>query len=107
MRLILEYFLLLPLNFIPFVGTALFLIIVGRRAGPFHHFRYLKLRGMHEKERKVWWGKRMWTYTWFGSVALGLQLIPVLSMFFLLSTATGSAVWATHLEEERRSGEDA
>lgn len=31
-----------------------------------------------------------------------LQLIPVLSMFFLLTTACGSALWAVKLEEQRR-----
>jgi hypothetical protein len=62
---------------------------------------------MGEEERKVWWKERKWRYGWFGTVALCLQLIPVLSMFFLLSTATGSAIWATDLEEERRLQEEA
>lgn len=42
----------------------------------------------------------------FGTVALVLQLIPVLSMFFLLTTAAGAALWAADLakqEEEERA----
>ena len=38
----------------------------------------------------------------FGTIALLLQLIPVLSMFFLLTTAAGSALWVVKLEEQKR-----
>jgi hypothetical protein len=34
-----------------------------------------------------------------------LQLIPVLSMLFLLTTAVGSALWAADLEKQRRQQE--
>lgn len=36
-----------------------------------------------------------------------LQLVPVLSMFFLLTTAAGSALWAVKLEEQKRLIEEA
>lgn len=35
-------------------------------------------------------------------MALILQLVPVLSMLFLLTTAAGAALWAARLEEQRR-----
>jgi hypothetical protein len=70
------------------------------------------------KERNAEIRLRRWKYTWyvdllsmgdyvlicgrFGTIALLLQLIPVLSMFFLLTTAAGSALWAVKLEEQRR-----
>lgn len=34
-------------------------------------------------------------------MALCLQLVPVLSMFFLLTTAVGSALWVVKLEEQK------
>lgn len=34
-------------------------------------------------------------------MALVLQLVPVLSMFFLLTTAAGSAMWAVDIERRR------
>jgi hypothetical protein len=37
----------------------------------------------------------------FGTVALILQLVPPLSMVFLMSTAVGSALWAVDLENKR------
>ena len=35
----------------------------------------------------------------FGTSALMLQLVPVLSMFFLLTTTVGSALMVVHMEE--------
>ena len=46
-------------------------------------------------------------YMWFGTVALLLQLIPVLSMFFLITTAAGSALWAADMEDKKRRQENA
>lgn len=102
LRQILEFVILLPLNLIPFVGVPLFLILTGYRAGPFHHWRYFKLRGFDKKERKEYVKRRQLKYTWFGSVALTLQLIPVLSMFFLMTSAAGSALWVAQMERQRR-----
>ena len=34
-----------------------------------------------------------------------LQLVPMLSMVFLMTTAAGSALWVTKLEERRRNAE--
>lgn len=37
----------------------------------------------------------------FGTVALFLQLLPPFSMFFLMTTAAGSALWAAAIEDRR------
>jgi uncharacterized protein involved in cysteine biosynthesis len=105
-RQIAEFILFLPLNFIPVVGTPAFLILTGARAGPLHHWRYFKLRGLTRKERNAEIKSRRLKYTWFGSVALLLQLVPILSMFFLLTTAAGSALWVVKLEEQKALVED-
>jgi hypothetical protein len=39
-------------------------------------------------------------------VYLFLQLIPVMSMFFLMTAAASSALWAADLETQRRRQED-
>ena len=105
-RQIAELVLFLPLNLIPVVGTPMFLIMTGYRAGPFQHWRYYKLLGFDKEERKAFIKKRQLRYTWFGTVALVLQLVPVLSMFFLLTTAAGSALWAVKMEKRRKWAED-
>lgn len=88
------------------MGTPVFFVIVGKRGGPFHHFRYLKLLGMHEKERDAYIKTRKWRYTWFGTVAIALQYVPVLSMLFLLTTAAGAALWAADIEKKKRREEE-
>ncbi|RMZ78880.1 hypothetical protein DV738_g3563, partial [Chaetothyriales sp. CBS 135597] len=102
LRQIVEFVILLPLNLVPFVGVPLFLFLTGYRAGPFHHWRYFKLHGFSKKERSEYIRQRQLKYTWFGTVAMVLQLVPGLSMFFLLTTAAGSALWATRMERAKR-----
>lgn len=100
-RQIVEFIIFLPLNLIPFVGTPIFLFLTGYRAGPLHHWRYFRLLGYAKKERKQFVKARKLRYTWFGTAALLLQLVPVLSMLFLLTTAAGSALWVVRLERVR------
>ncbi|KAJ7157563.1 hypothetical protein C8R43DRAFT_996932 [Mycena crocata] len=101
LRLTLEFILFLPLTFIPLGGGPLYCLALGRRAGPFHHYRYFKLLGLNAKQRAAFVKKRQWKYTWFGMVSLLLQLIPVLSMLFLLTTAAGAALWAADLSRKK------
>lgn len=102
-RQIFEFIVFLPLNLIPVAGTPMFLIITGYRAGPLHHWRYFKLLDYTKKERNAFIKKRQLKYTWFGTVALLLQLIPVFSMLFLLTTAAGSALWVVRLEAGKKA----
>ncbi|KAI4597859.1 hypothetical protein KJ359_004136 [Pestalotiopsis sp. 9143b] len=97
---IVELIFWLPLNLIPYVGTPAFIMITGARLGTFAHYRWYELHGLSKKERKLEIRKRMWEYLWFGTVAMLLELIPVLSFFFLLTSTTGSALWAAKLEHK-------
>lgn len=106
-RQIVEFIILLPVNLIPIVGVPIFLFLTGYRAGPFHHWRYFKLLELSKKDRQGYIRKRQMKYTWFGTVALLLQLVPVLSMLFLLTTAAGSALWVSKMEKARRAREAA
>ncbi|KAJ5536986.1 hypothetical protein N7513_010172 [Penicillium frequentans] len=102
LRQIVEFIVLLPLNFIPVAGTPMFLILTGYRAGPFHHWRYFQLLDFTKQERKASVSRRQLQYTTFGTVALILQLIPPFSMLFLITTAAGAALWASELEQKRQ-----
>ncbi|KAF7174126.1 hypothetical protein CNMCM6106_008247 [Aspergillus hiratsukae] len=101
LRQIIEFIILLPLNFIPVAGTPMFLLLTGYRAGPFHHWRYFQMLDLSKKQRKERIRRRQLQYTTFGTVALILQLIPALSMFFLMTTAVGSALWVRDIENKR------
>ncbi|GAB7341269.1 hypothetical protein MBLNU457_7543t1 [Dothideomycetes sp. NU457] len=103
-RQIAEFVLLLPLNFIPYAGVPLFLLLTGYRAGPLLMWRYFKLKGMDKRARKAFVKQkgRSWEFMWFGTAHLILQLIPVASLLFLLTSAVGSALWATDMEDRER-----
>jgi hypothetical protein len=47
---IINYLMFLPLNFIPVVGTLIFLYLQGKRYGPPMHNRYFQLKGMSNFE---------------------------------------------------------
>jgi hypothetical protein len=63
-RQIAEFVILLPLNFVPYVGVPLFLLLTGYRAGPLQHWRYFKLREFDKKQRNAYIKKKRWEYTW-------------------------------------------
>jgi hypothetical protein len=54
-RQIAEFVILLPVNFVPYVGY---------RAGPFQHWRYFQLLGYDRKQRDAFVSKKRWQYTW-------------------------------------------
>lgn len=101
-RQIIEFAILLPLTFVPFAGVPLFLLGTGYRAGPLLNWRYYALKGFTRKERNAFIKakKRRFEYMWFGAVYMVLQLIPGLSIMFLLTSAAGSALWSVHVESE-------
>ncbi|KAJ4347190.1 uncharacterized protein N0V89_011129 [Didymosphaeria variabile] len=106
-RQIAEFVILLPLNFVPYFGVPLFLLLTGYRAGPLQHWRYFKLLDFNKQERDAFVRRRRWQYTWYGTVYLLLQLVPGLSMFFLLTAAVSSSLWAADMESKRREQENA
>jgi len=55
----------LPLNFVPWVGVPLFLVLTGYRAGPLLMWRFFALKGFTKKERNVYIKRRKWSYTWY------------------------------------------
>lgn len=104
-RQIAEFLILLPLNLVPYVGVPIFLLLTGYRAGPLQHWRYFQLLGYDRKQRNAIISRRRWQYTWYGTAYLFLQLVPPFSMFFLMTAAVSSALWASDLENERRQRE--
>lgn len=99
---IVELVMFLPLNLIPYVGTPAFILITGARLGKLAHYRWFQLRGLSKAEQKKELKRLSWENIWFGLVAMVLELIPILSFFFLLTTSTGAALWTVRMEQEAR-----
>lgn len=103
LKQIIELIVFLPFNFVPYVGTPIFIMITGWRLGKLSHHRWFKLRGLNKKEIKGELRLRRWEYLWFGTVAMILEIIPVLNFFFLLTTTAGAAMWVAKMEDRART----
>lgn len=99
-KAIIRYFLYLPLNLIPVVGTVLFVILQGRKFGPTAHARYFQLKQMKKSEREDFIAKRKAAYTSFGVPAVLLELVPIAGIFFAFTNTVGAALWAADLEQK-------
>jgi hypothetical protein len=58
-----RYLMYLPLNFIPIVGTAIFVLLQGKKYGPNVHARYFQLKGMTKLQREKHVEERRGAYT--------------------------------------------
>ncbi|KAM0717904.1 hypothetical protein Q7P37_006236 [Cladosporium fusiforme] len=97
-KAIIRYFMYLPLNLIPVVGTVAFVILQAKKFGPQAHARYFQLKSMSgpQKERHV--EERKAAYTSFGIPAVLLEMVPIGGIFFAYTNTCGAALWAADLE---------
>lgn len=96
---LIRYLMYLPLNFIPVIGTVLFVLLQGRKHGPSAHARYFQLKGMSGPQREKFVEERQAAYTSFGVPAVLLELVPIAGIFFAFTNAVGAALWAADLEQ--------
>ncbi|EXJ92423.1 hypothetical protein A1O3_00974 [Capronia epimyces CBS 606.96] len=97
---IVRYLLYLPLNFIPVVGTVIFIILQGKRAGPAAHTRYFQLKGWSKREREIHVEEFRGGYTSFGVTAFVLEMIPFANLIFAFTNTVGAALWAADVEKK-------
>lgn len=96
---LIRYVVLLPLNFIPVVGTMVFFVLNARNVGPAHHARYFQLKGFSETERKDWVKRNQGGYVGFGLACVLLNLVPIVNIVFAFTHTVGAALWAVKLEK--------
>lgn len=70
---LIRYFLYLPLNFIPVVGTVIFVILQGKRAGPAAHSRYFQLKEWNSSQKEKHIEQYKAAYTRYGLLHSGLR----------------------------------
>ncbi|KAJ9155320.1 Outer spore wall protein RRT8 [Pleurostoma richardsiae] len=97
-KAIIRYVMYLPLNFIPVVGTVIFILLQGRSRGRVVHDRYFQLKQWSSSQKSSWLQEHTGPYTAFGTVATLLELIPVASIFFSFTNTVGAALWAADIE---------
>ncbi|KAK5679403.1 hypothetical protein LTS10_008219 [Elasticomyces elasticus] len=96
---IVRYFMYLPLNFIPVIGTVAFVALQGRKNGPSAHSRYFQLKGMNAGQKEKFVEERKGAYTSFGVAATLLEMIPIAGIFMAYTNTCGAALWAADLEQ--------
>ncbi|KFH46500.1 Regulator of rDNA transcription protein-like protein [Hapsidospora chrysogenum ATCC 11550] len=105
-KAIVRYFMYLPLNFIPVVGTGIFIFLQARGRGQGVHDRFFQLKKWSSSQRSDWLEKHVGPYTAFGLVATLLEMVPVASMFFTYTNAVGAALWAADIDANDESMTD-
>lgn len=93
-----RYLMYLPLNFVPVVGTVVFVALQGRLRGDSVHSRYFQMKGWSNAQKEEWLKQHSGAYTAFGTVATLLELVPVASILFSFTNTVGAALWAADIE---------
>ncbi|KAI9740086.1 MAG: hypothetical protein M1818_004837 [Claussenomyces sp. TS43310] len=96
-----RYVMYLPLNFIPVVGTAIFVGLQGKARGRAAHTRYFQLKKWTPSERESFLKEHAGPYTAFGTVATLLELVPIASILFTFTNTVGAALWAADIEKSQ------
>ncbi|KAH8907426.1 hypothetical protein BR93DRAFT_926477 [Coniochaeta sp. PMI_546] len=99
-KAIVRYFMYLPLNFIPVVGTVIFVLLQGRARGNAAHERYFQLKRWSASQRSEWLKEHVGAYSGFGTVATLLEMIPFASIVFSFTNTVGAALWAADIEKK-------
>ncbi|KAI2619710.1 hypothetical protein GGR54DRAFT_640035 [Hypoxylon sp. NC1633] len=98
-KALVRYVMYLPLNFIPVVGTVIFILLQGRTRAGSVHSRYFQLKGWSSSQQRDWLERHNGPYTSFGTIATLLEMVPVFSMFFAFTNTVGAALWAADIEQ--------
>ncbi|RWA14123.1 hypothetical protein EKO27_g961 [Xylaria grammica] len=99
-KALIRYVMYLPLNFIPVVGTIIFITLQGRTRGKSVHGRYFQLKNWSSSQQRDWLQQHNGPYTTFGTVATLLEMIPLISTFFVFTNTIGAALWAADIEQK-------
>ncbi|KAL8933834.1 MAG: hypothetical protein Q9216_006193 [Gyalolechia sp. 2 TL-2023] len=99
-KALIRYLMYLPLNFIPVVGTVVFILLQGKRAGPAAHTRYYQLKQWNKAQQEKHIEQYRGAYTGFGVAAVLLELVPLASILFAFTNTVGAALWAADIEKQ-------
>jgi len=107
-RFIFHKVILMPFNFVPFLGLAFSAAIKGMSTAKVLHKPYYEAKKMTPEQVEVFVEERKWDYRMFGFVAALLESIPIIGLGLTISNRIGACMWAFDLEKRQqrfRSGE--
>ncbi|KAG0251508.1 hypothetical protein DFQ27_008715, partial [Actinomortierella ambigua] len=101
---ILVLIITLPVNVIPVFGQILFAVLNGwvfTFACRFHYNNDIRNISISDGRREAWANRK--SYTSFGSVAVGLEMVPFANLIFMWTNIVGCALWvADEIEKQER-----
>lgn len=92
-KALIRYLMYLPLNFIPLVGTAVFVVLQGRRVGPAAHTRYFQLKGWNNSQKEEHVEKHKAAYTRLALPSLPFPSHPKSQFLTLTLTHTHTKLY--------------
>ncbi|KAF9975327.1 hypothetical protein BGZ73_001090 [Actinomortierella ambigua] len=94
----------LPVNVIPIFGQILFALLNGwvfTFACRFHYNNDIRNISISQGRSEAWANRK--SYTSFGSVAVGLEMVPFANLIFMWTNIVGCALWvADEIEQQER-----
>jgi uncharacterized protein involved in cysteine biosynthesis len=97
-KALVRYLMYLPLNFIPVIGTIIFVVLQARARGRQVHDRYFQLKKRSSSWKSEWVDQHTGPCTAFGLVATLLEMVPLVSIVFSFTNTVGAALWASDIE---------
>lgn len=91
-------FLRISLNFVPFVGPLIIVMMDGPSHGRKAHSRYFELKRFDGKETDHYVRSRRGQYWGFGMIAGALETVPLIGFIFTFTNTVGAAIWASQIE---------
>lgn len=91
-----------PMNLVPGIGTAVWVVGNGLVLGWENHLHYLMdYRGMTLLETRDYVWEHKAEYTAFGATAFMLHMVPLANFVFAVCSTVGAALWAVDIEKSR------
>lgn len=100
-RLVINRFILFPLQLYPFVGMAISAWMRAYGTSRYLHSKYFKAKSMSPEQVATYMEERKWDYRLFGFASALLESLPLVGLFFAISNQIGAAMWAHDLEKRQ------
>ncbi|KAG8831495.1 hypothetical protein FRC17_003067 [Serendipita sp. 399] len=100
-RMIINRFVLFPLQLYPFVGQATSAWMRAYGTSRYLHSKYFKSKNMTPQQIATYMEERKWDYRLFGFASALLESMPIIGLFFAISNQIGAAMWAHDLEKRQ------
>lgn len=93
------FFVTLPLNALPILGSVMFMCLNGMTFAWGLHASYFSMKGLSFHQQLAFVRSNWKEYMAFGTSAIGLSMIPLLNLLLVWTNIVGAALWVVDLEK--------